>query len=716
MKFFLIILCLLSSTTFAKARSKRRYINPYPVSKYPVSHYPMIVDLNLNQELEFRFHKRQPPRTLKVVEIREERDSVRQAVRWAKLGVEVNGQIYPVYCENYTLGKRIDELNLAIECLATKGITENSMTDGWGFSKDVRLRLFPDYNDHFDHGEFIYPLEKPMFSGDTQLGNEPTFVDGGEDIADKKIYYHYGVDIGGMEGREQVVSTCDGIVISKDEMVLAGHKNIPIVEPGKSRVTLLDKRGWYHIYSHFYSIDSSVLLGKKIKAGQRIGVLGKEGNSGGWAHLHYDIKTKLANGKWGSINAYPFLWESSYRKFRMRLAAIARPHRIGKMNEELFFHGWFSHTVMKEIKKFEWSFLDEDGDVDDTITGVEAKYRFKTPGIHTVMLKVEDHKGRIDYDFAKVQIADPSDLNAKYPTLHASFSVTEFRADFKVRVFNGQSGTVKINYGDGEDEKINVDNEKLKSGYLDFSHLYKKPGKYIVRFDYLDNTLTKVKWGRTFLELEVVNPINFSLFTHATMPVGGPYRGKLINGKNVSESLSKFPNNLVALSPQQFHFASDQMLAMLEGAAEWSKQNNVGPVCIGDVSRKGGGKLARHFLHQRGLDVDLAYIPQAVAKPGHRKDRFHNKFPEEFICPAGITDNFPIERNISLMAYLVRNFDVKAIWVHDKIYHAIKGHDYKTINEDDKQLVFSILQSDDMHGDHFHVRLWCPAEAEKCLD
>jgi len=46
------------------------------------------------------------------------------------------------------------------------------------------------------------------------MGNEPTYVDGGDEPAKKDIYYHYGFDIGGSEGLVDVVAATDGIVVS----------------------------------------------------------------------------------------------------------------------------------------------------------------------------------------------------------------------------------------------------------------------------------------------------------------------------------------------------------------------------------------------------------------------------------------------------------------------------------------------------------------------
>ena len=41
--------------------------------------------------------------------------------------------------------------------------------------------------------------------------------------------------------------------------------------------------------------------------GQKLGVLGKEGGSGGWTHLHFDITKRQPSGLWGIEEGYAFL-------------------------------------------------------------------------------------------------------------------------------------------------------------------------------------------------------------------------------------------------------------------------------------------------------------------------------------------------------------------------------------------------------------------------
>src|SRR5207253_2916740 len=80
--------------------------------------------------------------------------------------------------------------------------------------------------------------------------------------------------------------------------------------------------------SHLATIHAVVRPGQKVKMGQLLGLLGKEGGSGGWSHLHFDISGRQPSGKWGIIEGYAFLWEAYLKQYQPRLLAVARPHYL----------------------------------------------------------------------------------------------------------------------------------------------------------------------------------------------------------------------------------------------------------------------------------------------------------------------------------------------------------------------------------------------------
>src|SRR5436305_13920315 len=135
------------------------------------------------------------------------------------------------------------------------------------------------------------------------MATEPSFVDGGEAPGNKKIYYHYGLDSGGAGGMVDVIAAAAGRVISAGKEILPGYDDSP-VKPRYDVIYLLDDRGWYYRYSHLQTIDPAITPGASVRMGQKIGTLGKEGGSGGGAHLHFDITRRQPSGEGGVEEGY----------------------------------------------------------------------------------------------------------------------------------------------------------------------------------------------------------------------------------------------------------------------------------------------------------------------------------------------------------------------------------------------------------------------------
>src|SRR4029453_13846362 len=111
---------------------------------------------------------------------------------------------------NYRLPATI--AGVQVDCPVTKGYYRNCdpYEDSWGLEKDARLRLWPEGSPLLAPGTFVYPIQQRWFASATQMGNEPSFVDGGDAPGDRKIYYHSGLDIGGCEGLAEVVAASEG--------------------------------------------------------------------------------------------------------------------------------------------------------------------------------------------------------------------------------------------------------------------------------------------------------------------------------------------------------------------------------------------------------------------------------------------------------------------------------------------------------------------------
>ncbi len=331
----------------------------------------------------------------------------------------------------------------------------------------------------------MYPVKQRWFASLTQMCNEPTYVDGCEQPSRKSIYYHNGLDIGGCEGLTEVVAATDALVVSAGLDVLPQHREGTPVRSRYDVVYLLDSRGWYYRYSHLREIDETVKPGRLLKMGDRIGLLGKEGGSGGWSHLHFGISARQPSGRWGEQEGYAFLWQAYLQQYEPKVIAVARPHQLVAAGEQLTLDGSKSWSVTGQITKYQWLF--DDG---TTAEGATVTRKYSKPGCYSELLQVTDAEGNVGFDFGIVQVLDGDRLDRLPPMIHPTYWPTQgLRAGdpitFKVRTFGTTDGAEVWDFGD-DSEKVQVRSDgnvnKLDpDGYAVTGHSYASPGDYIVR-------------------------------------------------------------------------------------------------------------------------------------------------------------------------------------------------------------------------------------------
>lgn len=478
-------LCATGPAPADEPRAKSEQPKPAPAFRTPLVR---VVDLDVGESQEVALCNGKKV-SVKLTGLKEMRDSVRSAVRRAEVSVEVDGRVGQLVAANYNLPAQIGDVQ--IDCSVTKGVYDNSNSDAWGLEKDARLRLWPADSPLIEPETFLYPVKQRWFASATQMGNEPSFVDGIESPAVRKIYYHYGEDIGGTEGLVEAVAATDALVVSSGLDVLAGHENTKEREtPVAQRydvVYLLDDQGWYYRYSHLHTIDPRIVPGRIIQKGDRMGLLGKEGASGGWSHLHFEIRSRQPNGKWGIQGSYAFLWEAYRRQYNPRLQAVARPHHLIFAGESIILDGSKSWSLSGKSLRYEWQLSDG-----THMTSPNVSRTYARPGEFSEVLKITDAEGRVDYDFCIVQVIDrdkPQDLP---PAIHAvyypTFGIQPGDAvKYKVRTFGTTQGKELWNFGDGS-EQVAVQSDgnaerHAKDGYAVTEHRFQKPGHYLVRVE-----------------------------------------------------------------------------------------------------------------------------------------------------------------------------------------------------------------------------------------
>lgn len=376
----------------------------------------VVVELDLNELQEITLSNRKVIE-IKLLEISEVHDRHRGALRSVTVKVAVDGEEVILGSGNYHLPVTVGTVQ--IDCPVVEGYYKSTSRDAWKLKKDARFRLWPKESPYLAPGTFVYPIKQAWFAGMTQMGNEPTYVPRGEPL-EKDIYYHSGLDISGAEGRTEIVSATDGIVILANKELLEGYGDFPGENSRGDVVYVEDPRGWRLYYAHLDSTDSAIKPGATVTMGQRIGFIGKQGASGGYVHLHFEIFTRhRASGEWGSEDAYAYAWEAYVRQYKPYILAIARPHRLVQTGQLTTLDGRRSRSLEGDITGYEWNFSNG-----TSAEGVLQQRVYEKPGEYSEVLKVMDSKGNTDYDFTVVQVYDREDPNRAIPTIHASFYPT----------------------------------------------------------------------------------------------------------------------------------------------------------------------------------------------------------------------------------------------------------------------------------------------------
>ena len=419
---------------------------------------------------------------VKLVALKEHVDEVNGAVRRAEVKVEVDGRAVDLVSGTYHLPTRTGRVR--IDCPITKGYTakarqgmpgQASRLNVWGLEKDARLRVWPESGPYIDPETFGYPAKQRWFATFTQMANEPVYVDGGDLPNKKEIYYHYGLDIGGPEGLVDIVAATDGLVVVSGNEKLPGHEGTPAATR-YDVVYLLDGRGWYYRYSHLKWIEARVRPGARVRKGEKLGVLGKEGGSGGWAHFHFDINRKQPSGQWGIEEGYAFLWEAYRRERPTEVVAVARPHALIWAGQTATLDG--SRSIGEGLS-FDWGFSKE----------AKVERRYDAPGTYCETLKVKDHLGREDVDFFVVQVIDKAAQDKLPPTLHAAYAPTfgirpGDPVEFHVRSFRAGAADETWDFGDGSAPVVvrSDGNAQVHAaqGYARTIHRFAKAGAYVV--------------------------------------------------------------------------------------------------------------------------------------------------------------------------------------------------------------------------------------------
>ena len=104
--------------------------------------------------------------------------------------------------------------------------------------------------------------------------------------------FHNGIDLVPQDGKHpcDIVAAADGTVVDVRSNVPDSHTGLGVTTMVTGNyVNIRTKKGYTLIYRHLKSNSVTVKVGDKVKAGDKIGVMGTTGQSTG-IHLHYEIR------------------------------------------------------------------------------------------------------------------------------------------------------------------------------------------------------------------------------------------------------------------------------------------------------------------------------------------------------------------------------------------------------------------------------------------
>jgi len=419
-----------------------------------------------------------------LLSLTEERDVNRQAVRKSIITLAIDGEEITLVSGNYNLP--ITTGKVRVDCPATKGLlTRSDAGDKWGLSdNDARLRLWPKEGNLFPAGELAYPVKQRWLASDTQMGNEPVWVSGDEAYFDGDIYYHSGVDFAGAEQKVEVLAIVTGKIVYAHGELDPDYSEEEVGEdPPDDIVILLDSRKLDFLYAHLDSVD--VEVGDLVEAGDVIGRMGKKGESGGFSHLHVELRRELTTGNYIIEDLYPFIWEAYISEYAPKVLAVARPHQVIDTGEIVTLDGSKSWTESGSIN-YQWTLSDG-----TTSNSSHVSLSYSQPGLYSEILKVTDESGNTDYDSTSVMVFDASDPGGYIPNINANYYPTfnlkkGESISFAVRSY-GAVGEETWDFGDGSDP-VTVSSDggaggSDSGGYAETTHTFDSAGYYLVKVE-----------------------------------------------------------------------------------------------------------------------------------------------------------------------------------------------------------------------------------------
>jgi murein endopeptidase len=190
--------------------------------------------------------------------------------------------------------------------------------------------------------------------------------------------------------------------------------------------------------------------------------------------------------------------------------------------------------------------------------------------------------------------------------------------------------------------------------------------------------------------------------------IGLPHDGRLSGGWPMPDG----PGRKI-MAERWKTWASRSTVEQLDHAlTRWADLQPAGPhVLVGNLSTRSGGPLDPHKSHQSGRDADLSYIAKWDGK---------SAVTWQHVTPETIDP----ELTWKLLRLLVKENQVEAFYIDRSLQRVLLAHAQKTGIIRNSRLAQwleiagggdeALIRHVPGHKDHFHVRLACPSNTQRC--
>ncbi|MBN2340742.1 MAG: penicillin-insensitive murein endopeptidase [Deltaproteobacteria bacterium] len=231
-----------------------------------------------------------------------------------------------------------------------------------------------------------------------------------------------------------------------------------------------------------------------------------------------------------------------------------------------------------------------------------------------------------------------------------------------------------------------------------------------------------------FVFFGLAAPISFgtkyslSAASSLSISIGLPHNGALKHGEVLPSKGSGY-QLLNTAKERKARFGVTELVMLVKHATFKVHQKHKGkPLAIGDLSKRTGGRFDHHASHQNGRDVDFGFY--ALDNNGHPV-ALNGLVPFDkngFSIKPAMKYKFDLKRNWALVRQLIESpyAGVQWIFIADHLEQLLL--DYAAETGVSPTLVRKAEQimkqpSKSAHWDHYHVRIYCPAnDKPECKD